>query len=240
MNPPEHVLSANGIRLPSYAEGRHYTTCPQCSRDRATAAHRKAEVLGVTIDGGSVRWGCNHCGWTGPSKGNGNGGEGKPLTSYPYRDKDGEIRFRKVRNAPGRESRFFLQKWNGLGWERGTGGVDTSILYRADELAKAIADGREIIVAEGEKDVDRLWSLGFPASCNAHGASEPGKAPKWTKKHSVQLTGAAIVVLNDHDAAGAAHAQVVCKLSIGVAKSVKRLKLTATAGPASLANAPSR
>jgi hypothetical protein len=47
-------------------------------------------------------------------------------------------------------------------------------------------------------------------------------------------------VLNDHDAAGAAHAQVVCKLSIGVAKSVKRLKLTATAGPASLANAPSR
>src|ERR1700722_6727172 len=120
----EHVLNENGIYLPSYAPGRHYTTCPQCSRDRATAAHRRAEVLGVTIDGGSVRWGCNHCGWTGPSKGNGNGGEGKPLTSYVYRDKGGAILFRKVRNAPEREPRFFLQKWNGLGWERGTGGVD--------------------------------------------------------------------------------------------------------------------
>ena len=108
---------------------------------------------------------------------------------------------------------------------KGTSGVDTSILYRADELAKAIADGLEIIVVEGEKDADNLWRLGFAATCNAHGASAPGKAPKWKKKHSDQLTGAAIVVLNDHDAPGAAHAQAVCKLSVGVAKSVRRLNL---------------
>ena len=227
----EHVLNENGIHLPSYAPDRHYTTCPQCSASR-TQAHRALKCLGVTIDAdGSVRWGCNHCGWTGPSKGKGkgkgkgDGGEGKPLTSYVYRDKGGAILFRKVRNAPGREPRFFLQKWTGLEWARGTSGVDTSILYRADELAKAITDGREVIVAEGEKDVDRLWALGFAATCNAHGASEPGKAPKWTKKHSDQLTGAAIVVLNDHDAPGVAHAQAVCKLSLGVAKSVKRLHL---------------
>jgi hypothetical protein len=223
MNAPERVLNEHGIHLPSYTSGRHYTICPQCSRDRATAAHRKAEVLGVTIDGGSVRWGCNHCGWTGPSKGN--GGEGKPLTSYVYRDKGGAILFRKVRNPPGREPRFFLQKWTGLEWARGTSGIDTSILYRADELAKAIGDGLEIIVVEGEKDADNLWRLGFAATCNAHGASAPGKAPKWKKEHSDQLTGAAVVVLNDHDAPGVAHAQAVCELSIGVAKSVKRLNL---------------
>ena len=219
---PQHVLSANGIRLPSYATGRRYTTCPQCSRERTTAAHRKAKALGATVDGDSVRWGCNHCGWTGPSKGNGSG-ETEPFMSYVYRDKDGAILFRKVRNTPGREPQFFLQKWNGLGWEKGTSGVDTSFLYRADELAKAIADGLEIIAVEGEKDADNLWRLGFAATCNAHGASAPGKAPKWKKKHSDQLTGGAIVVLNDHDAPGAA--QAVCKLSVGVAKSVRRLNL---------------
>jgi putative DNA primase/helicase len=130
-----------------------------------------------------------------------------------------------VRNAPGREPRFFLQKWTGLEWARGTSGIDTSILYRADELAKAIGDGLEIIVVEGEKDADNLWRLGFAGTCNAHGASAPGKAPKWKKEHSDQLTGAAVVVLNDHDAPGVAHAQAVCELSIGVAKSVRRLNL---------------
>ena len=86
---------------------------------------------------------------------------------------------------------------------KNTKGVETSFLYRADELAKAIADGLEIIAVEGEKDADNLWRLGFAATCNAHGASAPGKAPKWKKKHTDQLTGGAIVVLNDHDAPGA-------------------------------------
>jgi hypothetical protein len=39
-------------------------------------------------------------------------------------------------------------------------------------------------VAEGEKDADTLSRLGFAATCNAHGASEPGKKAKWTKAHS--------------------------------------------------------
>jgi hypothetical protein len=144
---------------------------------------------------------------------------------YVYRDKEGIIRFRKVRNAPGREPRFFLQKWSGLGWERGTRGVDTSILYRAHEVAKAIADDREIFVVEGEKDADRLWSLGFAATSNAHGASEPDKAPKWKRKHSEQLRGADIVVLNDNDPPGVTHAKTICQLSVGVAKSVRCLVL---------------
>jgi hypothetical protein len=40
MNAPERVLNEHGIHLPSYTSGRHYTICPQCSRDRATAAHQ--------------------------------------------------------------------------------------------------------------------------------------------------------------------------------------------------------
>src|SRR5271166_2288951 len=111
---PEALLLKHGVRLKHYDPGRHYTTCPKCSRDRSSATHRNAEVLGITIDAdGSVRFGCNHCGWTGPEKGKGNGAGGLPLTDYVYRDKDGAPRFRKVRNLPGRTPRFWLEKWDG-------------------------------------------------------------------------------------------------------------------------------
>jgi len=225
---PETILLNHGVRLKSYGPGRHYTTCPKCSRDRSSAAHRRAHVLGVSIEAdGSVKFGCNHCAWTGPEKGKGNGADGPPLTTHVYRDQDGARRFRKVRNSPGRTPRFWLEKWDGAGWAKGTDGVDTSIVYRANEVAQAIKDGRVIAVAEGEKDVDRLWSIGVAATCNAHGASESGKAPKWRRSHSEQLRGADIVVLNDNDNdnAGFAHADTTCKLSLGVAKRVRRLDL---------------
>jgi hypothetical protein len=115
-----------------------------------------------------------------------------------------------VRNLPGREPRFWLQHWDeNAGWVKGIGGAETSILYRIDEVADAIEQGRVIAVVEGEKDADNLWKLDIPATCNAHGASESGKKPKWTTKHSEQLRGADIVVFNDNDAAGFAHAKAV-------------------------------
>jgi putative DNA primase/helicase len=227
MTTAQETLTKHGIKLESYAPGRHYTTCPKCSHTRSTP-NQKLKVLGITIgDDGSVCWGCNHCTYSGPEKGCGaaNGG-GRELQSHIYRDKDGVVRFRKVRNRPGREPRFWLERADGRGgWVKGTKDVNTKIIYRADEVTKAIADGRIIACAEGEKDCDNLWSLGFPATCNAHGASEPGKRPKWAKAHSEQLTGADLVVLNDNDAAGYEHADVTCKLSVGVAKRVRRLDL---------------
>jgi putative DNA primase/helicase len=225
---PEALLRKHGVELDDYGAGRHYAACPKCSRDRKTAAHRNDKVLGVTIDAdGSVRFGCNHCGWTGPEKGkgNGNGSGGPPLTSYVYRDKHGTPRFRKVRNLPGHKPRFWLERSVGARWTKGTEGVDTKILYRANEVAQAIAEGKVILLAEGEKDVDRLWSLGIAATCNAHGASEQGKRPKWTTAHSEQLKGADIIVLNDNDGAGYAHAEATCKFSLGYAKRVRRLDL---------------
>jgi putative DNA primase/helicase len=220
------LLAKHGIKLPSTAPGRYYVTCPKCSATRSRA-HQGSKVLGVTIEAdGSVRWGCNHCTWSGPEKGGGERQERRELPSHIYRDKDGVVRFRKVRNLPGREPRFWLERADGRGgWIRGTKGVDTKILYRFDEVAKAITDGRIVLIAEGEKDVDGLVALGFAGSCNAHGASESGKAPKWTKTHSEQLRGADIVVLNDNDAAGYAHADTTCKLSLGIAKRVRRLDL---------------
>ena len=221
------LLSEHRISLADQTPGRHYTTCPRCSAGRKKA-HQGAECLGITIEAdGSARWGCNHCDWTGPEKGAGKPrGNGADLTTYVYRDIDGVIRFRKVRNHPGQAPRFWMQQPDGGGgWLKGTSGVDTSLVYRVDEVADAIADGRFVCVVEGEKDADNLWRLGIAATCNAHGASEPGKKPKWTAKHGAQLREADIVVLNDNDAPGYEHADAVCRLSTGVAKRVRRLDL---------------
>jgi hypothetical protein len=222
----EELLLAHHIALTDLSPGRHYTTCPECSSGRSTAAHRTMKCLGVTIEAeDKVFWGCNHCGMSGPQP-KPNGGGGPELTAYVYRDAAGVARFRKVRNLPGREPRFWLEQSDGNdGWNKGTKGVDTGIIYRADEVARAIAAGRMVLVAEGEKDCDSLRALGFVATCNAHGASEMGKAPKWKPHHSAQLKGADVVVLNDNDAPGYAHADATCKLSIGVAKRVRRLDL---------------
>jgi hypothetical protein len=218
----QELLNAHGIKLEIYEPGRYYTTCPKCSKDRRKQ-HQTNKVLGITIDAdGGVRWGCNHCGWTGPER-----GDPKPeMPSYIYRDRDGVVRFRKVRNRPGKEPRFWLEQPDGKdGWKKGTKGVDTTILYRIDEVVKAIEGGRVICTVEGEKDADNLWRLDIAATCNAHGASELGKKPKWTAAHSEQLKDASIVVFNDNDPAGYGHADVTCKLSAGVAKRVRRLDL---------------
>jgi DNA primase len=94
-------------------------------------------------------------------------------------------------------------------------------------LNEAIALGHAIVVAEGEKDVDALWRIGIPATCNAHGAHDPTKnqLPKWKAAHSEQLHGADIVVIPDHDAPGYAHCEAACRLSLGIAKRVRRLAL---------------
>jgi hypothetical protein len=224
---PEQLLATNGIKLDSTAPGRHYATCPKCSATRSRA-HQGNKVLGVTIEAdGSVRWGCNHCGWTGPEKGvGGNGHQAGFAATYNYRDTNGNVLFQKVRNPPGHAPRFWLRRPDGRGgWINDTKGVNTKIIYRADDVAKAIADGRIVVVVEGEKDVDNVAAIGFTATCNAHGASELGKRPKWTRAHSEQLRGADIVVLNDNDSAGYAHADTTCRFSLGVAKRVRRLDL---------------
>jgi hypothetical protein len=139
--------------------------------------------------------------------------------------------FQKVRFPKGHEPRFLIRHRNpssnraGKGWDWGAGDADTSVLYRKDEIDEAIANGYEIALVEGEKDADRLWSIGIPATCSAHGAAAPNQKPKWTVEHSEQLRGANLVVFGDHDAQGYAHQDVTCKTSLGIAKRVRILKL---------------
>jgi hypothetical protein len=225
----EQLLHDNAIYLDSHEPGEHYSTCPRCSHQRK---HKANKCLSIKIDGRGTCWKCHQCGWTGPEKGN---GRDRELPAHVYCDPaTGEPRFRKVRNVPGREPRFWLERADGKGeWTKGVKGVDTSILYRADEVKEQISLGRTIAVCEGESDCDALWAIGIPATTSAHGAAATRDAdgnpiqykPKWYRAHSEQLRGADIVVLNDNDEPGYKHADTVCALSAGIAKTVHRLDL---------------
>ena len=95
------LLAQYGIKLASTTPGRYYATCPQCSASRSK---RTAKVLGVTISlDGSVCWGCNHCGWTGPEKGsgkpNGKAAADDFAASYDYPDATGVVTPRNTKFA---------------------------------------------------------------------------------------------------------------------------------------------
>jgi predicted P-loop ATPase len=220
---PQELLLANGITtLRSYAPGDYSTICPRCSHARKRV-NQKLPVLSIKIDGNGACWCCHHCQWSGPEKGTGGNGEA-PLKYHLYSQT-----LRKVRNQPGRVPKCYWQHLNGSGeWEPGSGGAKTApMLYRFDEAREAIAAGEVIAIVEGEKDVDSLWRIGIPATCNAHGASDPSKnqKPKWTRAHSKQLAEAKIVILNDNDPAGYAHAEAIKVCSTGIVKQVRRLDL---------------
>jgi putative DNA primase/helicase len=233
----EEILRDHGIRLDSHAPGRHYAVCPECSHRRSTAEHRKAKVLGVTIDHEGVNFGCNHCGWTGGKSYKANGrarGEGFAAT-YNYDDANGRLVFQKLRNPPGRKPRFWCRRPDGRGgWINNTKGIKRKPLYRWPEVREAMQQRREIAIAEGEKDCDGLWRIGIPATCNFDGAAptcddhaKPLKhyKPKWRPEYSEQLAGARLIVFNDNDEPGRAHADAVCRMSIGIAERVRRLDL---------------
>ena len=90
----------------------------------------------------------------------------------------------------------------------------TPRLYRLNDLA-----GREsVLVAAGEKDVDRLWALDLPATCNAGGAGQ------WRAAHSEQLKATGVrraVVIPDADEAGRTHGQTVARACAAAGMRVK-------------------
>lgn len=131
-------------------------------------------------------------------------GRGEPLSTYDYQNLDGTLAYQVCRFANGADgSKTFRQRRpDGVGgWIWKLEGV-TRVLYRWPNLK-----GREaVVIVEGEKDADRLWSLGIPATTNSGGAG------KWSEAltHQLREAGAKrIVVLADNDPPGEAHARTV-------------------------------
>ena len=124
------------------------------------------------------------------------------VATYDYRDEAGELLFQVVRYEP---KDFRQRRPDGQGgWTWRVKGV-RQVPYRLFELrANAAAD--PVLVVEGEKDVDRLASLGFVATCNAGGAN------KWPVELNRHFQGLSVCILPDNDDAGRSHAEKVASL----------------------------
>lgn len=123
------------------------------------------------------------------------------VETYDYRDEHGKLLYQVVRFEP----KDFRQRTpNGTGWSWKLGDV-RRVLYRLPDL---IAGGKEVYIAEGEKDVDNLRGLGLDATCNAGGAG------KWREEYTQQLIDAGIEdvkILTDNDDPGRDHAKTVAR-----------------------------
>lgn len=131
---------------------------------------------------------------------------------YSYTDENGTLLYQVVRD----QNKKFLQRrpdGNG-GWIYNLKGV-RRVLYRLPE----IVDKKTIWIVEGEKDADRLWSSGLPATCN------PGGAGKWQDEYSQALVGKQLVILLDNDPPGEQHAQQVARSVLPCADAVKLVRL---------------
>ena len=149
-----------------------------------------------------------------PQKGNGTSNQ-RIAKIYDYRDVRRELQYQVVRYEP---KNFRQRRPDGHGgWIWSTKGVQPLVYHRPD------LKGREaVIVAEGEKDVDRLWVLGLPSTCNHGGAG------KWNPSHTEQLVAAGVkrvVVTPDADTPGQTHGQAVAQSCVAAGLTVKIVTL---------------
>jgi hypothetical protein len=157
----------------------------------------------------------------------------KVAAAYEYRDEAGELRlvverveFEKPDGTfvlkDGKRDKKFRQKQpdpnEPSGWSWNAKGVP-ALPYRLPELIEAAANNHAVIIVEGEKKADLLWSWNVPATCCPMGAE------KWRAEHSAFLRGASVVILPDNDDKGRKHANAVGRSLQGVAASVRMLEL---------------
>ena len=151
-----------------------------------------------------------------------------PDKFYDYKDETGVLLFQSVRqrladpakfpNEP--RKRFRQRAPDGKGaWVWSLAGV-RRVLYRLPELLSSDPTATVWIV-EGEKDVDRLRSLGLVSTCNPMGAG------KWLDEYSDVLLGRDCVVIEDNDQPGKDHTEQVCQGLFGRASKICKLSFPA-------------
>jgi len=141
--------------------------------------------------------------------------EANPLRfvcSYDYTDIDGTLLFQVVRYEP----KTFKQRTpNGSGqWVYGLNG-SKRVLYRLPEVVRA----DEVLIVEGEKDVETIRGLKFTATTSPMGAK------KWRPEYSDYLKGKDVILIPDNDTEGREHMAQVGSALNGIAKSLKWIDL---------------
>jgi 5S rRNA maturation endonuclease (ribonuclease M5)/archaellum biogenesis ATPase FlaH len=141
------------------------------------------------------------------------------VDTYDYLDADSNLLYRKVRYEP---KGFSLERPDGNGgWVNGLNGAQ-KVLYNLPEVVKA----KNVLVVEGEKDVETLKRLGLTPKRDYAATTNPmGAGEKWEQGYANYLKGKNVVILPDNDEAGRKHAENVATNLAGLARSVKILKL---------------
>lgn len=140
-------------------------------------------------------------------------------TFYDYPDATGAVAYRVERRGKGSVPPFLQHGPDGRGGfvcRKGCMAGVERLPYRLPEL---IASSGLVFVTEGEKDADRLASLGLVATCNSGGAG------KFGANLARYFAGRRVLILQDNDLAGHGHAQDVLRKLGQVADCVAILAL---------------
>ena len=136
---------------------------------------------------------------------------------YSYKDAKGKLLYQKVR-FPGKD--FSIRYKQGNWWWYGYPADVEPVLYNLPNVMKSTS----VFVVEGEKDADRLISLGLCATCNYDGASV-GKSD-WRDSYTQCLRDKCVMLLSDNDEAGICHMTNVFNKLQDVVKEVSIIPLT--------------
>ena len=128
--------------------------------------------------------------------------KGKIVAEYDYADENGTLLYQVVRNDP-KDFRQRRPDGNG-GWIWNLDGV-RRVPYRLSEVLQY--PDATVFFCEGEKDADRVASLGHCATTVASG--------KWSDDCVKALAGRDIIILQDNDDAGAKKALAAAR-AVGV------------------------
>lgn len=137
------------------------------------------------------------------------------VATYDYRDENGTPLFQVVRFAP---KDFRVRRPDGSGWTWNLDGV-RRVPYRLPEVLAAVARGEGVWIVEGEKDADRLATLGLCSTTN------PGGAGKWRDEFAQYFKGARVAILPDNDDPGRRHAEEIARSLHNAASEIKILTL---------------
>ena len=138
---------------------------------------------------------------------------GPAVTVYDYTAEDGTLLFQVLRTADKQFPQRHPDPAAKSGWRWNLTGV-RRVPYRLPAVIRAVAEGKTVWIAEGEKDVHSLERAGAIAT------TSPGGAGKWREEYSRHFAGADVVIIPDDDEPGRKHAAAVATYLRAVAKSV--------------------
>ena len=128
---------------------------------------------------------------------------GKVVASYDYKARDGK-------------HLYYVDKYDPKDFRARPAGVKERVLYRWPELVAAGPDAT-LFVTEGEKDADRIASLGFIATTVAHG--------NWKGVDVRDVADRDVIILEDADKAGVKKARDAAMALRKVAKTIRIVRL---------------